>query len=103
MIAEIIDAGIEFVSEEIVNEHIKTASVNEEDLASIKERANKKELSQEDEEWIIAACTTKSNSWFKSVSNMETLVRDVIAKSPKNLKKEFKDQVKAIFNWALDG
>ena len=103
LFAKIMELGKEFIGDDVANEQIKSASDNETDFAKIMYEATDGEVSQEDNDWLITACTTKHNSWFKSVSRMETLARDVIAPSLDSMLPEFREVVEEIFTCARDG
>lgn len=102
MIEEIIDAGIDCVGEHTVDEHIKTVSANAKNLKAFKDYAHLGLLSQDDRDTLTRACTT-SNAWFKSVTSMESLARDVIAPRLKDMTPEFSKVVTDIEAWVRNG
>lgn len=98
----ILELAENLVGADLVDAHIKSASDSKASLEDMKKRAESEQLTTEDDEWLIAACTTKANPWFKNIGNMEALVATVIGPNFKSMKQEFRDLVKAIIDWAKD-
>lgn len=103
LIVAILDAGIKFVGEDATNEHIKSASGNVADLERIQAAGASGLVSNQEVEWLIAAATTKKNSWFKTVGRMEYLARESIGPAIENMDADFRQVVGQLFAWSFDG
>lgn len=103
LIGQILDLGAANVGEDKADEHVRSASENRTNFQDMRQRALDEALLEDDKRWLVTACTYRSNSWFKSVSRMEALIRDVIAKSPERVSNEFRTFVKSMFEWARNG
>ena len=99
-VENLLDLAVEFWSEELIDAHIKSASENNLDLASVKaacflglEDAHRDALSR--------ASQAKKNSWFKSVSRMQRVAYEVVGPAMfqnSNLFPHFGE----VFLWAKD-
>ena len=78
LVVEILDSGKNFVGEDAANEHIKSVSNNNADFQSIRDNADKGQISTPEIDLLIKAATTKKNSWFKTVGRMEALARETV-------------------------
>ena len=97
VIGQLLEKAVEFHGEETINAHIKSASDNKFNLASCRAEitpANRKVLSK--------ASRGKKSPWFKTVSSMEEIARDIIAPDDRAAT-QFKSKVKEIFQWTHSG
>ncbi|MGJ8560128.1 MAG: ATP-dependent nuclease [Litorimonas sp.] len=101
MIEKIINAGISSVGEQTVDEHIKSTSSGKTNLKNFQDLAPLGLISQDDRNILTNACTTK-NAWFKSVSSMESLARDIIAPQLADMHADFSSVVTAVGTWMLN-
>ena len=99
-IVEIVDLGAKLVGHDVANDQIKSVSSNKADFYSIREKALQNDLENQDRNWLIAGCSSKTNPWFKSVGAMEGLVHDVIAPALGGMTEHFRETVGLIFEWA---
>jgi hypothetical protein len=93
--------AIELKETALINEHIKSASNNEKDLEAIQTDAFL-EMSTENRE-ILAAAAKSGAGWFKRVSAMELVAREVIGPDVNNASVSFRRKIGAIFEWTKDG
>jgi putative ATP-dependent endonuclease of OLD family len=91
--------AIELKEAALINEHIKSASNNGKDLESIQTDA---EMSTENRE-LLAAAAKSGAGWFKRVSAMELVAREVIGPDMDNASVSFRRRIRAIFKWTVDG
>jgi hypothetical protein len=52
---------------------------------------------------ILAAAAKSGAGWFKSVSAMESVAREVIGPEMDNASDAFRRKIRAIFKWTADG
>ena len=101
-VALLIDKAIDIHGEKLVDEQLKTASSNtlslENVLAFKEDRTDA--ISEEHREDLAKASSGKSTPWFKNVSAMEELGRDVIGPNLKNSQKDFRLLINKVMKWA---
>jgi putative ATP-dependent endonuclease of OLD family len=98
----LIQRAIELHGDELINEHIKSASQNAKDLATIQNESMTNGISVESREILGKAARSKKAGWFKSVTWMEEVGRDIVGPNLGSADEEFGKLIDAIFNWALD-
>jgi hypothetical protein len=101
-VGKLLDRAIELQSEELVNEHIKSASQNVKDLTAIRTEALLDGFSVESRAILGKAARTKRAGWFKSVTWMEEVARDIVGPDLANADAGFRELVESIFAWACD-
>lgn len=99
-ISHLINRAIELHGENIVNDHIKSASRNTKNLNDIQFDISFVGISQEISEILGKAARTKKAGWFKSVSWMEDVACDIVGPDIQNADSGFKMLVNEIFMWA---
>lgn len=92
-VQKLIEKAKMFHGNEIINNNIMTASDNKFNLASVQST-----MTPQLRIALAKASQYRNSGWFKSVSFMEEVAYEVIAKDSK-AKKEFKSTVTEIFNW----
>ncbi len=95
----LIEYAIELKGEDLIDEHIKTASNNQTNLTEIQAECFARHLSEESRMILAKAAKSRRGSWFKSVSAMEGAARDVVGPSLENSAAEFQGRINAIFAW----
>ncbi len=100
---KLIDVAVELHGEELVNEHIKSASQNTTDLNAIRGEALFEGISPESRHVLGKAARTKKAGWFKSVTWMEKVAREIVGPDLANADAGFSELVDDIFAWAGDG
>jgi hypothetical protein len=99
-VGKLIDRAIELHGEELVNEHIKSASENAKDLNAIQTEALIDEITPESRSILGKAARTKKAGWFKSVTWMEDVAREIVGPDLANADAEFRALVENVFAWA---
>jgi putative ATP-dependent endonuclease of the OLD family len=100
---ELIDRAIELHGEELIDDHIKSASGGKTDLARIRKDAPKDGYSDATRALLGKAARSKKAGWFKSVSWMEDVGREIAGPDLPDADAKFKALVEQIFKWAADG
>ncbi len=99
-IGKLIERAIELHGEELINEHIKSASQNAKDLNAVQTEALTGNISPESRALLGKAARTKKAGWFKSVTWMEDVARDIVGPDLENADAGFRTIVGEIFAWA---
>lgn len=99
-VGKLIDRAIELHGDELVNEHIKSASQNAKDLNTVRTEALVDGVTPESREILGKAARTKKAGWFKSVTWMEDVARDIVGPDLANADAGFRTLVNEIFAWA---
>lgn len=97
---KLIDRAVELHGEDLVNEHIKSASQNGIDLNGIRIEAFTDGFKMEIRLVLGKAARTKKAGWFKSVTWMEDIARDIVGPDLANADAGFRDLVEKAFGWA---
>jgi len=99
-VVKLIDRAVELHGEELVNEHIKSASQNGKDLNAILAEAIIEGITIESRLILGKAARSKKAGWFKSVTWMEAVARDIIGPDLANADTGFRALVEKVFAWA---
>lgn len=94
-VQHMLDMAVEIKGEELVNDHIKSACDNALDLAGCRSG-----LSDEAREVLGKAAKSKSGAWFKTVTDMEAVGREVVGANLVESTEGFRKVVDAVFDWA---
>ena len=97
---KLIDHAVELHGKELINEHIKSVSLNAKDLNTIQAEALVDKITTESRLILAKAARTKKAGWFKSVTWMEDVARDIVGPDLANADAGFKALVDDIFAWA---
>jgi len=92
----LINKAIELNDESLVNEHIKSFSNNKYDLSAVAS-----DISPETR-LILARASGHKKGWFKSVSAMEEVARDVIGPGFQSIEADFREKIRSLFAWISD-
>jgi hypothetical protein len=92
---KLVDRAVELHGEEQVNEHIKSASQNAMNLNAIRTG-----ITPESRLILGKAARTKKAGWFKSVTCMEDVARDIVGPDLAKADAGFRTLVDDIFAWA---
>lgn len=101
-VGKLLDRAVELHGEDLVNDHIKSASQNAKDLNGIRTEALIDGITPESRAVLGKAARTKKAGWFKSVSWMEDVARDIVGPDLVNAEAGFKGLVGRIFAWTRD-
>jgi hypothetical protein len=99
-VGNLLDRAVELHGEELVNDHIKSASQNAKDLTTIQTEALIDGITPESRAILGKAARAKKAGWFKSVTWMEDVARDIVGPDLANADAGFRALVEGIFAWA---
>jgi putative ATP-dependent endonuclease of OLD family len=97
----LLDKAIELKEEALVNEHIKSASSNEKTLRDIQSEILTAVISRESRA-ILAQAAKSGAGWYKNITAMEMVARDVVGPALANATGDFRARIKAIFDWVAN-
>lgn len=103
-VSNLIDRAIELHGKELVDGHIKSASNGEMNLNNIQSTLLRSALGEDanvGEARRILGAAAKSG-WFKSVTKMEGVAREIVGPDMKKADPGFHERVEAVFKWAED-
>lgn len=90
--------------DDLINQHLASVSQNNFSIAAyvsaFTPNTGTEQQKQAARKWIAAASRTKNNSWFKNVSAMEHIGREIIAPNLGSSATSFRQKVNDIFAWA---
>lgn len=101
-VSKLVARAIDLHGDDLVSEHIKSATNNAKDLVAILTEAREGGLSQESRAALGAAARTKRAGWFKSVTWMEDVAREIIGPDIPNADAGFRKLVESIFAWCAN-
>lgn len=104
-VQSLLGRAIELHGDGLVNEHIKSSSLNKKDLQGIQaELDNKgKSIALETRRVLGKAARTRKAGWFKSVTWMQDVGREIVGPDLPKAEGGFRPLVEDIFAWAQDG
>jgi putative ATP-dependent endonuclease of the OLD family len=102
-IDNLVDRAVELHGEELVDEHIKSASDGNTDLEKIRTDGLADGYSKETRIILGKAARFRKAGWFKSVTWMEDVARDIVGPDLPDSDKKFRALVDEIFAWVADG
>ncbi|OFV96860.1 MAG: ATP-dependent endonuclease [Acidobacteria bacterium RIFCSPLOWO2_12_FULL_54_10] len=99
-VSKLIIRAIDLHGEDLISDHIKSASKNARDLDAILTEALGDGIPIESRKLLGKAARMKRAGWFKSVTWMEDVARDIVGPDLKDADKGFGRLVDDIFVWA---
>jgi putative ATP-dependent endonuclease of the OLD family len=99
---KLIDRAVELHGEDLVNDHVKSATSGALTLDVIRDEAARDGFSRKSREILGRAARTRKAGWFKSVSRMEGVARDIVGPDLADADPEFASLIDEIFAWASD-
>jgi putative ATP-dependent endonuclease of the OLD family len=102
-VGEMIDEAVDLHGEAQVDNHIKSASTNHLDLAGVRVEIAARELSVETRTILGKAARAKKAGWFKSVSWMEAVAREIVAPQLPATDAGFREVIARAFEWMRRG
>jgi hypothetical protein len=93
-VTKLVEIAIEMHGEELVASHVTSASENAIDLAACRAKST-----PEHRKVLAKASSGKATPWFKSVSAMEQVAREIVGPELAACDKEFREIVERIFAW----
>lgn len=101
-VGKLLDRAVELHGEELVNNHIRSESQNAKDLNGIRTEALIDGITPESRAVLGKAARTRKAGWFKSVTWMEDVARDIVGPDLANVDAGFRELVGRIFALAGD-
>ena len=98
----LLERAVELHGEQLIDDHIKSASQNARDLNSIRMEGVLDGVTTESRAILGRAARSKRAGWYKSVTWMEDVACDVVGPDWVNADPEFRALVDSIFAWADD-
>lgn len=92
--------AVELHGEELVDAHIKSATNGVKALTDIQIEPLLDSLSAESRAILGKAARTKRAGWFKSVTWMEDVARDIVGPDLEAASPDFQARIADIFDWA---
>lgn len=103
-IVEIVDYARGIHGDELINQHFATVSQNKFSIADynkiFRKRGGTKKEWVDARKWISAASKTKNTPWFKNVTAMEYIGREILKPDLANPDLEFDRKIADFFSWA---
>lgn len=99
-VRSLLDIVLEDREERSINDQLKTVSENKVTLATVLAEVAANKLSHASRHALGDA---SGKGWFKNISTMERVARDVIAPRAKTLDEEFRRSINTIRKWCLSG
>jgi hypothetical protein len=101
-VEKLISIAVEFVGAEMVDANIKSASASAHDYPGILTHCANGTLTQAHRAVLGKAAKSKENPWFKSVSKMEVVGRDIVGPALQGADPAFRKSIEALFEWAAN-
>ncbi len=101
-VGDLIDRAVELHGEDLIDDHIKSASLNAKDLNDIRTESLFDGFSPESRALLGRAARTRKAGWYKSVTWMEEVARDIVGPDLVNADVGFKELIDGIFAWVDD-
>ncbi|MDH7794890.1 MULTISPECIES: ATP-binding protein [unclassified Beijerinckia] len=98
-IGKLLNFAIELHGDELINQHIKSATQNLKDLESIRAELADGTISADTLAALGRASRAKKAGWFKSISWMEEVARKIVAPEFPNTDPGLSDVVDRVFTW----
>lgn len=99
-VMRMLEFAIERREAAIVDSHLKTASMNAQDLATVRNLARSGALSIEVRS-MLGRAAKMNKGWFKSVGAMETIGRDIIGSEFAQADQRFQNDLNTLFTWCV--
>jgi hypothetical protein len=99
-VGKLLDRAVELHGEELVNDHIKSASLNAKDLNAVRTEALFDGIALETRTILGKAARAKKAGWFKSVTWMEDVACEIVGPDLTNADAGFSELVERVFAWA---
>jgi putative ATP-dependent endonuclease of the OLD family len=97
---KLLDRAVKLHGEQLIDDHIKSASNNGKTLVAIQTEALLDNLPEDSRVILSKAAKTRRSGWFKSVSWMEETARDIVGPELVNGDPDFYALIEEIFTWA---
>lgn len=101
-VGDMLEYAIELHGEELIASHVSSVSNSAVSLSNIQMDALIDGYDADHREILAKAASTKKTPWFKTVTAMEKIGRDIIGPELRSCDKAFRESVSSIFRWAVD-
>lgn len=102
-ISALIERAKELTEDGLVANHILSKSIGKVELKNIEAEFFNGGFTNETKKLLGQAARTKKAGWFKSISKMEGVARDIIGPQLKQSETHFKETLDGLFDWAHSG
>ena len=99
-VGKLLNRAVELHGEELINDHIKSASQNAKNLDGIFAEVIVDGIQPESRTVLGKAARSRKAGWFKSVTWMEDVARDIVGPDLMNANAGLRELVERIFAWA---
>ncbi len=100
-VTEMLSYAIELHGSDLVDEHISSMSMNSTSLEDLQTAAMLDGYETAHRSILARASGTKKNPWFKTVTAMEKIGREIVGPELKNSDKAIIKPIAAIFKWSM--
>lgn len=97
----LLDRAIALKEVSLVNDHIKSVSANATDLETIQMDLILDEIT-DDTRVLLGAAAKCGTGWFKNITAMEGIAREVVGPRLADCAENFRNKIKSIFDWIAD-
>jgi putative ATP-dependent endonuclease of the OLD family len=101
-VEKLIDRAVQLHGEAVVNEHVKSASLNAKNLNAVRTEQLTSGFTLESRQILGKAARARRAGWFKSVTSMEDVAREIIGPDLERADPGFKALIDDILEWARD-
>lgn len=101
-VCKLLDRAAELHGEKLIDEHVKSASQNARDLRAIRAEAVTTGISLESRQFLGKAAKSKRAGWFKTVTCMEEVARDIVGPDLANADAGFRTLIDQLFSWTTN-
>lgn len=102
-ILKLVERACELHGEELINDHIKSASQNATDLYKIRAEIRASGTTSSTRQVLGQTAKAKSVGWFKSITWMEGVACDIVGPDVAKAEEGFRRLVKDVFVWIENG
>lgn len=103
-VGSLLERAVDLNGERLINDQLKSISDNAKDLEGIRDEARRGVISRESRDLLGKAAkkgeSGKKKGWFKTVTMMEDVARDIVGPDLPNADAGFRNCVERIFEWA---
>ena len=92
--------AIEITEEGLVDQHIKTKSSGKESLKTVLQDGTDAKFSVAARKLLGESARIRKAGWFKSISKMEGVARDILGPNLEATEAGFRDVIRDLFAWA---
>jgi putative ATP-dependent endonuclease of OLD family len=101
-VTDLIVRGLELTADGLVDQHIRTQSSGKLTLAAVQAEGSAGAYSASTRQVLGAASKIRKAGWFKSITKMEDVARDILGPALETSDVAFVDVIKKLYSWAHD-